>query len=175
MAKAAVLRAAARLPAWDAERPATSEGRKTRMRLGNLIDPKELRELRESGEEPLIIDVRGPEEFEAGNVSGAVNMPVGELGGGWGRCLRDGSPSPTEICAIAAARVASGPRSCSGRAAMKRRLSTAASPPGEKRACPSSADPEGHKRRACLNRTRQVTQGSRCCRVPTCTLPGKRR
>jgi rhodanese-related sulfurtransferase len=52
--------------------------------VGNLIDPKELRERQESGEEPLIIDVRTPEEYEAGHVSGAVNMPVGELAGRFG-------------------------------------------------------------------------------------------
>ncbi len=49
--------------------------------MGNLIDPKELRERRESGEEPLIIDVRSTKEYEAGHVSGAVNMPVVELAG----------------------------------------------------------------------------------------------
>jgi rhodanese-related sulfurtransferase len=49
--------------------------------LGDLINPKELRERRESGEEPLIIDVRGPEEYQAGHVSGAVNILVGELAG----------------------------------------------------------------------------------------------
>ena len=47
--------------------------------MSNRIDPKELRERRGSAEEPLIIDVRGPEEYEAGHVSGAVNIPVGEL------------------------------------------------------------------------------------------------
>ncbi len=49
--------------------------------MGDLIGPKELRERLESGEEPLIIDVRGPEEYQAGHVSGAVNIPVGELAG----------------------------------------------------------------------------------------------
>ena len=90
--------------------------------MGNLIDPKELRERRESGEEPLIIDVRSPEEYEAGHVSGAVNMPVGELaGGGWERCRRDRLTAPTETCAIAAARAAGRPGRCCGRAAMTRR------------------------------------------------------
>jgi len=51
------------------------------MRLGNLIDAKELYERRGSAEVPLIIDVRGPEEYQAGHVSGAVNIPVGELAG----------------------------------------------------------------------------------------------
>ena len=74
-------RCAARLPAWNEESPGSAEGQTRRRTLGNLIDPKELRERRESGEEPLIIDVRSPEEYEAGHVSGAVNMPVGELAG----------------------------------------------------------------------------------------------
>ena len=49
--------------------------------MGDLIETRELGMLRESGEEPLIIDVRDPEEYEAGRVSGAVNIPVGELAG----------------------------------------------------------------------------------------------
>jgi rhodanese-related sulfurtransferase len=49
--------------------------------LGDLINPKELRDLQESGHTPLVIDVRGPEEYEAGHLPGAMNVPADELAG----------------------------------------------------------------------------------------------
>jgi phage shock protein E len=49
--------------------------------LGDLITPKELRDLQENVHAPLVIDVRGPEEYEAGHLPGAVNVPADELAG----------------------------------------------------------------------------------------------
>jgi rhodanese-related sulfurtransferase len=49
--------------------------------LGDLITPKELRNLQGSTHAPLVIDVRGPEEYEAGHPPGAVNVPADELAG----------------------------------------------------------------------------------------------
>jgi rhodanese-related sulfurtransferase len=47
--------------------------------VGDLITPKELRDLQESAHAPLVIDVRGPEEYEAGHLPGAMNVPADEL------------------------------------------------------------------------------------------------
>jgi len=48
----------------------------------NLINPRVLYEQCASGGEsnrPLVIDVRGPGEYAAGHVQGAVNLPLGQL------------------------------------------------------------------------------------------------
>jgi rhodanese-related sulfurtransferase len=47
--------------------------------LGDTIGPRDLHRRQETGAPPLIIDVRGPEEYEAGHVPRAVNIPLGEL------------------------------------------------------------------------------------------------
>jgi rhodanese-related sulfurtransferase len=48
----------------------------------NLINPRALYEQYGSGDEgkcPLVIDVRGPGEYAAGHVQGALNIPLGQL------------------------------------------------------------------------------------------------
>jgi rhodanese-related sulfurtransferase len=42
-------------------------------------DPQSLRELVRTGEKVLIVDVRSPEEFAAGHVEGAINIPSDQL------------------------------------------------------------------------------------------------
>ena len=43
------------------------------------IDQQSLRELLRSGEKVVIIDVRAAEEFSAGHIEGAVNIPIDDL------------------------------------------------------------------------------------------------
>lgn len=47
--------------------------------MNDYIDPRTLREHQESGEAPTIVDVRGPEEYAAGHIPGAVNVPADQL------------------------------------------------------------------------------------------------
>ena len=53
-----------------------------RWRRPRMIQPQRLRELLSQEEPPLILDVRGPEEFEgeSGHIRGSVLMPLPELG-----------------------------------------------------------------------------------------------
>ena len=46
---------------------------------GRPIEPAELASRIEAGDAPLVLDVRTPEEFEAGHIPGAVNVPIAEL------------------------------------------------------------------------------------------------
>lgn len=46
---------------------------------GNLIAPRELYEQSGSDVQPLVIDVRGPKEYEEGHMQGAINIPLGQL------------------------------------------------------------------------------------------------
>lgn len=45
----------------------------------NLIAPNELYKQLGREEKPLVIDVRGPKEYEAGHVQGAINITLGQL------------------------------------------------------------------------------------------------
>ena len=47
--------------------------------MSELISAHELRESVERGERPTLIDVRAPEEFAAGHLPGARNVPADEL------------------------------------------------------------------------------------------------
>jgi phage shock protein E len=44
-----------------------------------LKKPAELAAEMAAGAAPVIVDVRGPEEFRAGHLPGAVNIPLAEL------------------------------------------------------------------------------------------------
>ena len=44
-----------------------------------LVTPQQLRDEREDGVEPLVLDVRSAEEYAAGHVPGAIHVPVDEL------------------------------------------------------------------------------------------------
>lgn len=44
-----------------------------------FIDPQALRERVRSGEKVVIVDVRAPEEFAAGHIEGAINIPSDQL------------------------------------------------------------------------------------------------
>lgn len=46
---------------------------------GSTIEPSELAARISSGSAPTILDVRTPEEFAAGHIKGAINVPVTEL------------------------------------------------------------------------------------------------
>jgi rhodanese-related sulfurtransferase len=43
------------------------------------ISPEAVREKLEDGEDVQVVDIRGPREFEAGHVPGAVNVPMPQL------------------------------------------------------------------------------------------------
>ena len=47
--------------------------------MSDLISPTALRAQQSAAEAPTIIDVRGPSEFAAGHVLGAVNIPLSQL------------------------------------------------------------------------------------------------
>jgi rhodanese-related sulfurtransferase len=47
--------------------------------MSELITASELRRAEERGKRPTLIDVRTPEEFAAGHLPGARNIPVEEL------------------------------------------------------------------------------------------------
>lgn len=43
------------------------------------VEPQKLRELMQSGEKVVIVDVRPAEEFAVGHVAGAINIPADQL------------------------------------------------------------------------------------------------
>lgn len=47
--------------------------------VSELIEARELGELLDGATAPMVIDVRGPKEYAAGHVAGAVNIPLGQL------------------------------------------------------------------------------------------------
>lgn len=47
--------------------------------MSREISRAELRRRREAGEDVLVVDVRSAEEFAAGHIEGAVNVPVAEI------------------------------------------------------------------------------------------------
>jgi len=47
--------------------------------VSDLIDPRELYANGGGEQSPLVIDVRGPGEYAAGHVQGAVNIPMGQI------------------------------------------------------------------------------------------------
>lgn len=47
--------------------------------MEELISPLALRQQQESGRPPLVLDVRGAEEYAAGHLPGAQHVPVDEL------------------------------------------------------------------------------------------------
>jgi hydroxyacylglutathione hydrolase len=53
------------------------------------IGPEQLAELLDSGEPPLVLDVRRPSEFERGHIAGALHIPYGELPQRLGELPRD--------------------------------------------------------------------------------------
>jgi|SwirhisoilCB3_FD_contig_51_5075082_length_455_multi_1_in_0_out_0_2 rhodanese-related sulfurtransferase len=47
--------------------------------MSELISPKELERQETGGTPPVVIDVRSPEDYAAGHVPGAENIPADEL------------------------------------------------------------------------------------------------
>ncbi len=45
----------------------------------NDVSPMQLNELRSQQPEPLVVDVRDPQQYEAGHVAGARNIPKDDL------------------------------------------------------------------------------------------------
>lgn len=69
-----------------------------------LLDPQALRERLARGEPPIIVDIRAPEEFAAGHVEGAINIPADQL------AARAGA-FPADACIVTVCNFG-GPRSC---------------------------------------------------------------
>jgi rhodanese-related sulfurtransferase len=46
--------------------------------------PEELARMLGEGNPPVIVDVRGPQQFRDGHLPGAINIPLSELEGGAG-------------------------------------------------------------------------------------------
>lgn len=53
------------------------------------VDPQKLRELMQSGEKVVIVDVRSAEEFAVGHVAGAINIPADQLATQTGAFAKD--------------------------------------------------------------------------------------
>lgn len=58
--------------------------------VSELIDARELGERLDSAAAPMVIDVRGPKEYAAGHVAGAVNIPLSQLPKKLKRISREG-------------------------------------------------------------------------------------
>jgi rhodanese-related sulfurtransferase len=54
-----------------------------------FVEPQKLRELLERRERIVILDVRTAEEFAAGHVTGAINIPADQLAARAGEIARD--------------------------------------------------------------------------------------
>jgi rhodanese-related sulfurtransferase len=50
-----------------------------RKTMDDLISPTEVSAAQSADAAPLVVDVRGPKEYAAGHVLGAVNIPLGQL------------------------------------------------------------------------------------------------
>jgi rhodanese-related sulfurtransferase len=53
--------------------------RKERPTVADFISPDELHQRRQRGDAPVIVDVRGTEEYLAGHVPGALHIPADDL------------------------------------------------------------------------------------------------
>jgi rhodanese-related sulfurtransferase len=49
-----------------------------------VMAPEELARMLGEGNPPVIVDVRGPQQFRDGHLPGAINIPLSELEGGAG-------------------------------------------------------------------------------------------
>lgn len=58
--------------------------------MSELIEARELGERLDGAAAPMVIDVRGPKEYGAGHVAGAVNIPLSQLPKKLKRLPRDG-------------------------------------------------------------------------------------
>jgi rhodanese-related sulfurtransferase len=58
--------------------------------VSELIDARELNEWLDGAAAPMVIDVRGPKEYAAGHVAGAVNIPLSQLPKKLKRISREG-------------------------------------------------------------------------------------
>jgi len=58
--------------------------------VSELIDARELSERLDGAAAPMVIDVRGPKEYAAGHVAGAVNIPLSQLPKKLKRISREG-------------------------------------------------------------------------------------
>jgi phage shock protein E len=47
--------------------------------MSELITPQELQGQHAAFQTPLVIDVRGPEEYAAGHITGALNVPADQV------------------------------------------------------------------------------------------------
>ncbi len=47
--------------------------------MSDYISPEALRQQMESDPPPVVIDVRGDDEYAAGHIPGALHMPAGEV------------------------------------------------------------------------------------------------
>ncbi len=59
--------------------------------VSSLVSPQELYASSSTEQPPIVIDVRGPGEYAAGHVQGAINIPLGQLSGKLKQIPRDRS------------------------------------------------------------------------------------
>jgi rhodanese-related sulfurtransferase len=57
--------------------------------MSELIAPQELQAQQSTAQPPMVIDVRGPEEYAAGHVAGAINIPADQVPGRLAEIPRD--------------------------------------------------------------------------------------
>lgn len=77
----------------------------------DFIEPQQLRELVAQGNKVTIVDVRSAEEFAAGHVEGAINIPASQLANNAHRIPKDAQV--VTVCNLG------GPRSCNAAAQFK--------------------------------------------------------
>lgn len=76
-----------------------------------FIEPQQLRELVAQGKKVAIVDVRSAEEFAAGHVEGAINIPASQLADEMHNIPKDAQV--VTVCNLG------GPRSCNAAAKLK--------------------------------------------------------
>jgi phage shock protein E len=59
----------------------SASGEEAEVPLAPSISPAELQARRDAGNAPVVIDVRSAEEFAAGHIPGALNIPFAEVAG----------------------------------------------------------------------------------------------
>src|SRR5690348_17463737 len=57
--------------------------------MADRISPQDVRARQDAGADPVVIDVRDPDQYAAGHVAGALSIPIAELPGKLAELGRD--------------------------------------------------------------------------------------